>query len=148
MGTLDSELGPYLEQPGGVPRFYADANVPAPLVAFMRQRLRWDVLFVLEHDELRRASDVAHFQMAGRLRRTLLTLDRDYFDDRRFPPAETAGVIVVSAPSERGFTRLLRRVDRALFSKAARARGGSDGTLPLRGRKLDAHVDWRPEPEP
>ncbi|MGE3177799.1 MAG: DUF5615 family PIN-like protein, partial [Vicinamibacterales bacterium] len=85
MGTLSSELAPHADRLSPVPRVYADANVPAGVVAFMRATLGWDVLFVLEEQELRRATDVAHFRLAAQLRRTLLTLDRDYLDDRRFP---------------------------------------------------------------
>ena len=48
MGTLSSELAPHAERLSPHPRIYADANVPAGLVAYMRQRLHWDVLFVLE----------------------------------------------------------------------------------------------------
>ena len=83
------------------PRIYADANIPAGVVAFMRQSLGWDVLFVIEHDDLRRAPDVQHYRLARQLRRTIVTLDRDYFDDRRFPPEESGGVIVFQAPDER-----------------------------------------------
>ena len=99
----------------------------------MRQRLGWDVFFVLEHDELRRARDIEHYRLARQLSRTLVTLDRDYEDDQRFPPAEGAGVIVFSAPDERRLCRLLRRADRELFR--------SDGAqpLPLQGRKLRWH---------
>ena len=97
------------------PRIYADANVPAGLVAHMRQRLRWDVLFVLEEDDLRRAPDVKHYQLAQQLRRTLVTLDRDYLDDRRFPPDEGGGVLVIQAPDERQLSALLDRIDRSLF---------------------------------
>ena len=43
MGTLFSELAPHVERLAG-PRIYADANVPAGIVAFMRERLNWDVL--------------------------------------------------------------------------------------------------------
>ena len=43
---------------------YVDANVPAGLVAFMRNRLQWDVLFVIEHDDLRRARDGEHYRRA------------------------------------------------------------------------------------
>ena len=32
---------------------YADANIPNGVVEYMRARLRWDVFFVLEHDDLR-----------------------------------------------------------------------------------------------
>src|SRR5918912_829692 len=117
MGTLFSELAPHAAERSPNPRIYADANVPAGLVAYMRTRLHWDVLFVLEEDDLRRASDTRHYQLAQQLRRTLVTLDRDYLDDRRFPPAETAGVLVMSAPGERAYSELLRRVDRPLFPR-------------------------------
>ena len=55
MGTLASELGAHADRIAGQPRLYVDANVPAGLVSFMRNQLRWDVLFVIEHDDLRRA---------------------------------------------------------------------------------------------
>ena len=55
MGTLASELGPHARRIAGQPRIYVDANMPAGLVTFMRGTLRWDVLFVIEHDDLRRA---------------------------------------------------------------------------------------------
>src|SRR6184192_4153927 len=101
MGTLSSELASHAERLTARPRIYADANVPAGIVAHMRLRLQWDVLFVLEDNELRRAPDVRHYQLAQQLRRTLVTMDRDYLDDRRFPPDEGAGVLVISAPDER-----------------------------------------------
>ena len=129
MGTLASELAP-LAAESLRPRVYADANFPNGVVAFMRGQLGWDVFFVMEHEELRRARDIEHYRLARQLQRTLLTLDRDYEDDRRFPPADGAGVIVFSAPDERRLCRLLRRVDRELF----RADGAP--SLPLDGRKL------------
>ena len=113
---------------------YADANVPAGIVAHMRTRLHWDVLFVLEEDELRRAPDTRHYQLANQLRRTLVTMDRDYLDDRRFPPDEGGGVIVINAPDEAQLANLLDRVDRILFQ--------SDAVLPLAGRKLQLNSDW------
>ena len=58
MGTLSSELAPHAERLVPRPRIYADANVPAGLVAYMRVHLHWDVLFVLEQDDLRRAPDL------------------------------------------------------------------------------------------
>ena len=57
MGTLSSELAEHAERLTPRPRIYVDANVPAGLVAHMRSRLGWDVLFVLEEDDLRRAPD-------------------------------------------------------------------------------------------
>src|SRR5437870_2393002 len=118
MGTLSSELAPHAERLAPEPRIYADANVPANLVAYMRARLKWDVLFVLEEPELRRAADLKHFRLAEQLRRTLVTLDRDYLDDRRFPPGETCGVLVLSAPGPRQLKELVDRVDQRLFHHA------------------------------
>jgi hypothetical protein len=137
MGTLSSELAAHAARLSARPRVYADANVPAGLVAYMRRALGWDVLFVLEEDDLRRAADRKHFRLAGQLRRTLVTLDRDYLDDRVFPPDETGGVLVISAPNERELSHLLSRVDRALFAPA-----GNGAPLPLAGRKLCVHTDW------
>ena len=139
MGTLSSQLAPHAERLSPCPRIYADANVPAGIVAYMRARLRWDVLFVLEADDLRRAPDVRHYQLAQQLRRTLVTMDRDYLDDRRFPMDESGGVLVVHAPNERQLSSLLDRIDRQLFH-----RDDPDLTipLPLAGRKLQVNSDW------
>jgi hypothetical protein len=145
MKTLASQLSAVAEHLAGQPRVYADANVPAGLVGFMRTRLRWDVLFVVEHADMRRLPDVEHFRLAGQLRRTLLTLDRDYLDDRRFPPAASPGVLVISAPDEGGLAKLISRLDRAVFRPRGRkGRAAAAGPLPLEGRKLHAHPDWRP----
>jgi hypothetical protein len=146
MATLSSELAPRADPFSPRPRIYVDANVPATVVAYMRDRLNWDVLFVLEEDELRRAPDEKHYRLAQQLSRTLVTLDRDYLDDRRFPPDETSGVLVASAPDERQLVQLLGRVDRQLFRDSRDA--GADGdieeaaALPLAGRKLLVHTDW------
>jgi uncharacterized protein DUF5615 len=121
------------------PRIYADANVPAGIVAHMRARLQWDVLFVLEEDDLRRAPDLKHYQLAQQLRRTLVTMDRDYLDDRRFPPDSSGGVIVIHAPDERQLSALLDRVDRSLFHADD---GDQPIALPLVGRKLQINTDW------
>jgi hypothetical protein len=139
MGTLSEELGPVAERLVARPRIYADANVPSGIVAHMRVQLRWDVLFVLEQADLRRAPDAKHYQLAHQLRRTLVTLDRDYLDDRRFPLECCGGVLVVQAPDERQLSGLLDRVDRVIFHPddcdAAVA-------LPLAGRKLQLNTEW------
>ena len=139
MGTLSEELGPLAERLVARPRIYADANVPSGIVAHMRTRLRWDVLFVLEEDDLRRAPDVKHYHLAQQLRRTLVTLDRDYLDDRRFPLDECGGVLVVQAPDERQLSALLDRIDRSLFHLDA---ADEPIALPLAGRKLQVNTDW------
>jgi hypothetical protein len=107
----------------------------------MRTSLEWDVLFVLEEPELRRAPDVKHYKLAHQLRRTLITIDRDYLDDRRFPPCEGCGVLVIHAPDERQFLALLARIDRKLFQTSDDPRPA----LPLDGRKLHVHTDWARE---
>ena len=137
MGTLASELGPHADRMTDHPRVYIDANVPARLVAFMRDVLHWDALFVIEHNDLRRAHDGEHYRLARQLRRTLISFDRDYLDDRKFPPSESGGVLILTAPEERGYINLLKRLDVEVFQPSRSA-----CNLPLEGRKLHVHVDW------
>jgi hypothetical protein len=141
MGTLSSELGPLVEQAANQPRVYADANVPLGAIGYMRGTLGWDVLSVIEHDDLRRARDIEHFRLARQLGRTLVTLDRDYLDDRRFPPDQGAGVIVFCVPDERWLRRLLLRMDRELFRPVEPE---PPRALPLDGRKVEWHIDEQP----
>ena len=141
LGTLSTELAPHAQRLSSRPRIYADANVPAGLVAYMRLRLQWDVLFVVEEDTLRRAPDLKHYRLAQQLRRTLVTMDRDYLDDKRFPPDEGSGVLVINAPDEQQLTLLLERIDRALFcddgpDPAAAGRAQAAGELGLGPRHL------------
>jgi len=147
MGTLASELAPHVSR-GTTPRVYADANIPNGVVSYMRTQLGWDVFFVLEHEELRRARDIEHYRLARQLARTLITQDRDYEDDEAFPPKEGAGVIVFVSPDERRLCELLALADRQLF------RCEPAMALPLEGRKMRCHVGGdlpapaRPEPTP
>jgi hypothetical protein len=136
VGTLAEELAAYVGLPDG-PRIYADANVPAGVVAFMRERLGWDVLFVVEHDDLRRAPDRRHFVLARQLQRTLITLDRDYLDDQRYPPSESAGLIVAWAPNEALLMQTLAELDARVFHDPEHL-----SPLPLEGRKLVADPSW------
>ena len=106
----------------------------------MRARLQWDVLFVLEEADLRRAPDVKHYQLAQQLRRTLVTLDRDYLDDRRFPLDALRRRARHQAPDERQLSALLDRIDRSLFHPDDARTNRS--ALPLAGRKLQVNTDW------
>jgi hypothetical protein len=135
MGTLASELQSIAQDLAAAPRVYVDANVPLGAVERMRRELAWDVLFVLEHEDLRRARDTDHFTRAFDLGRTLITLDRDFLDDRAFPLTLSPGVIVCSAPDEHLLLRLLRHIDQSVFDPAARA------VPPLRGQKLSLTTD-------
>ena len=137
MGTLASELGSHVDASSEVPRIYVDANVPAGVVGYMRRRLGWDVFFVMEHEDLRRAADETHYQLSRRLHRILITMDRDFLDERRFPLDQCGGVVVVHAPDERGLNRVLRRLHKEFFMGES-LRDSS----PLAGRKLDLHSDF------
>ena len=137
MGTLASELAPHADRLFDHTRVYVDANVPARLVTFMRDVLHWDTLFVIEHPDLRRARDGEHYRLARQLRRTLISFDRDYLDDRKFPPDESGGVIILTAPEERGYIALLKRLDAEVFQRSL-----SRCALPFEGRKVHVHVDW------
>jgi len=134
MGTLSSELAPLRAAQARGPLVYGDANLPAPLVSYMRQHLHWDVLHVVDEPLWRRATDVAHFYRARDLRRTLVTLDHDYLGDRRLPPVDSPGVVVLSAPDHRGLSRLLDEVNTYLRASSA--------PLPLAGRKLCLRPGW------
>ena len=59
MDTLAHRIGAIVDSITDAPRVYCDANLPAGLVRFMREQLRWDVFFVMEEEDLRRASDIA-----------------------------------------------------------------------------------------
>ena len=129
MGTLAQALQPIAADLAGVPRVYVDANIPAGAVAAMRHDLGWDVLFVLEHDDLRRARDIEHFRLARELGRTLITLDRDFADAGRFPPDQSPGVVVCIASDEAALVRGLRQIDREWLR--------AEGVAPLRGRVIE-----------
>ncbi len=91
MGTLASELGQVADGLTQAPRVYCDANLPTGLIRFMRDRLQWDVFFVMEEDDLRRAPDVEHYRMAAQLRRTLLTLDQTIWTTLAFHRSAVSG---------------------------------------------------------
>jgi hypothetical protein len=133
MTTLAGALRDLVEAPA--PRVYVDANVPIGAVRMMRQDLGWDVLFVLEHPDLRRAHDHDHFTHALELGRTLITLDHDFLDDRRFPPALSPGIIVCSAANAAALARLLRHADQTWL------RAPAVNALPLRGQKISLTID-------
>jgi Domain of unknown function (DUF5615) len=133
--TLASALRRVVPALGASPRVYVDANMPNGLVAAMRHTLGWDVLFVLEDPALRRAPDSEHFVRALDLGRTLITLDHDFLNERKFPPALSPGVIICSAPDETGLLHILQYIHRVLFGD------GGAGDLPLRGRTMEITPD-------
>jgi hypothetical protein len=55
-------------------------------------------------------------------------------------------VLVLTAPREEQFERLLQQVDRSLFRRPADAGPIEEAArMPLLGRKLHLHTDWRGE---
>ena len=74
------------------PRFYADENVPSVAIKILRE-LGADVLTVRD---IRRHGhpDENHTAEALRLGRILITCDRDYLNDRRFPVIHCPALIV------------------------------------------------------
>ena len=141
MGTLASELRPIAADLTPAPRVYVDANLPVGVVLVMRHELHWDVLFVLEDPDFRRASDHFHFVRALDMGRTLITLDHDFFDRRKFPPDLSPGVIVCTAPNEAGLLKILRYVDRTML------RATSAPDMPLKGQIVEITIDKVQEPE-
>ncbi|SRR6266567_1944098 len=74
------------------PRFYADENFPERAIAVLK-RLGADVLSV--RDTHRRGHpDENHAAEALRLGRVLITCDRDYLDERRFPLIHCPAIVV------------------------------------------------------
>jgi hypothetical protein len=130
MGTLASGLRPIARELIGAPRVYIDANLPHGAVVAMRHELGWDVLFVLEHDDLRRAPDAEHYRRAREFGRTLITLDRDFLNDDKFPMAESPGVLVLFAPDEPALIRLLTYIDKEVLRTTDRE------PVLLAGRKM------------
>jgi predicted nuclease of predicted toxin-antitoxin system len=73
-------------------RFYADENFPSLAIRWLKARK----LDVVSAAELGRCGhpDEAHVSEALRLRRILLTCDRDFLDDRRFPIIHCPALVV------------------------------------------------------
>lgn len=74
------------------PRFYADENFPTTATALLRRRGA-DVLTVQETGR-RRHPDENHAAEALRLGRVLITCDRDYLDERRFPLIHCPAIVI------------------------------------------------------
>ena len=104
------------------------------------RRARMGRALRLEEDDLRRAPDLKHYRLAQQLRRTLVTLDRDYLDDRRFPPDEGGGVLVIQRAGRAPAARRCSRASTASLFHARRATARAAAAA--RGRKLQVHTDW------
>ena len=79
---------------------------------------------------------IGNFCRPGALwaRQEVLTFDHDFLEDRRFPPADSPGVVVLSAPDDRGLRKLLAEIDILLRKGPSLA--------PLGGSKLRVCPGW------
>ena len=67
MGTLSTELAPHAEQLSPRPRIYADANVPAGLVGYMRQHLGGTCCSFSRKTSCAARPDMKHYRLAQQL---------------------------------------------------------------------------------
>ena len=142
MGTLASELSPHVDRAAPPRR----ASTWTPTCRFASSRpcataLKWDVLFVMEHDDLRRA--------AGRRALPPVPPDAPHpgHAGSRLPgrpsgsqPPKAEAWWCCRPRARTACFRILRRVDRELLRGGRRHRRMRG--LPLEGRKLHLHVDW------
>jgi predicted nuclease of predicted toxin-antitoxin system len=77
----------------------ADANVPREIIAELR---RAGIPVVAASEEgLAKRSDEEILAWTKRIGRVLLTLDRDFWDDRKFPLRKSPGIIFIDVKSEK-----------------------------------------------
>lgn len=76
------------------PRFYADENFPTMATEILRRR-KADVLTVVETGR-RQHPDENHAAEALRLGRVLITCDRDYLDECKFPLIHCPAIVICS----------------------------------------------------
>jgi hypothetical protein len=74
------------------PRFLVDESLGVDAAHLLRER-KWNAKFVAEAG-LSGKSDETVFALAWKEKRVLLTHDRDFLDNRRFPPERNPGLVV------------------------------------------------------
>ena len=135
MGTLWSELGPLADAATARPRVYADANVPAGIVALHARHAR--VGRAVRDRAPRPAARPRHRALPpGTAAAAHAGHARSRLPGRpRFPPpAERRRAGDRRRPTSRAWQRCWRASTARLFRAASRA------PLPLEGRKLHAHT--------
>src|SRR5205085_2345546 len=80
-------------------RFKADENLPNSAIELLRDAGH-EVKTVLD-EQLGGHSDTEVFAAATNERRTFITLDKDFADIRTYPPAQSAGIMVVRGRDQR-----------------------------------------------
>jgi len=89
----DDEANEFMKASPKASRFLVDENLGPELAPTLRG-LGCNATDLLDL-KLCGRSDEEVFAAAGKERRILLTQDRDFLDDRRFPPNRNAGVVVL-----------------------------------------------------
>ena len=74
---------------------------------------------------LRGAADETLFEICGRESRALITLDRDFGQVLRYPPAASAGIVILEIGPRATHAALLDRVQELLTVLATRSPEGS-----------------------
>lgn len=92
----------------GKAKFYADHNVDYSIVLALRMK-KYDVEAAKDIGA-ENQSDEYHFKRAFRTRRVLLTLDRGFLDNDRYPLSQTRGLIVLSVDTS-SIPQLARAVE-------------------------------------
>ena len=95
-----------------------DENIGRSAIEFLRERGH-DVMGV--HDQgLSGKADTVVFQKCSDERRTLITLDRDFGQVPRFPPEQSAGVVVLDFGGPGSLRRVRARLQDFLALAATR----------------------------
>lgn len=88
----EREFNAYLKKKKITPRFYADANFPRWAVNHLRER-KLDVV-TSQDVGLQNRDDRDHAAYGRRESRILLTCDRDFLDERKFPLISSPAIVV------------------------------------------------------
>jgi predicted nuclease of predicted toxin-antitoxin system len=78
----------------GTPKFYADHNVDQAVV-YMLRYLKYDVQTASDIGS-QNQPDEFQYKRAYDSKRVLLTLDKDFLDDAKFPFSRTYGIVVLN----------------------------------------------------
>jgi predicted nuclease of predicted toxin-antitoxin system len=122
--TPDPDIEAYVRQFRKKSRFLVDESLGIEVANVLRD-MGWNAKFVSEVG-LGGHSDEDIFAHAWSLDRILLTHDRDFLDDRRFPPYRNPGVVVL--PGAEGDEEALLRALVAMSLIVAPFREGYRGT--------------------
>lgn len=81
-----------MKQLSGMARFYSDHNIDAVITHI----LRWEKLDVVTAKDIQAGQqpDEFHYKYAFSSKRVLLTHDKDFLDDERFPLSQTYGAVI------------------------------------------------------